>query len=435
MNLTSAIRFGWVAVVALASVTATGVAFANHFILPCNGDCARGAWVATQGMRTERQLHTATLLPNGKVLVAGGRKSEFVTLRGAELYDPATSTWTETGPMTRPRAGHTATLLRDGRVLVAGGTAGNVPPDWGVTSSSELYDPATATWTPTGAMSTGRFWFDATLLPDGRVLVAGGYANRVLASAELFDPATGRWSPTGSLNVARYGLTLTTLADGTVLGVRGSDSDDLQDALKSTERYDPTTGTWQMAGDAGVGSVMHTATRLPNGRVLIAGGNGGGVGRDAVYALSMLYDPETGAWTQVGDLPGAVYDHAATVLVDGQVLIAGGTFQTSAFPTLRYEFTPSAATFGPDNLYWQPRANVMVARGGATMTALPDGTVLLAGGYTVDAEYRTTVLSIAERFLPDARQIKVRDVRPKSIVAQRTHVRGPGAPAPEIVGR
>ena len=161
------------------------------------------AWVATGFMTEERAGQTATLLPDGKVLVAGGEAArdidgDWTTPSSSELYDPATGTWSASGDMTvaRPR-GHTATLLADGRVLVVGGAAINEP-----IPSAELYAPGTGTWTATAPMVEvhGR-GHTATLLPDGRVLVVGGdQAGTKQAGAELYDPATGSWSATGEID-------------------------------------------------------------------------------------------------------------------------------------------------------------------------------------------------------------------------------------------
>ena len=216
--------------------------------------------------RHRTRCHTATLLPNGKVLVAGGYDSDGA-LASAELYDPASGTWTATGSLATARVRHTATLLPNGKVLVAGGvdssgysrergtlrsgerdldghrqprhrtllitrrrccpTArcssqadhGNV----GVLASAELYDPASGTWTATGSLTTARYGHTATLLPNGKVLVAGGYNGLgYLASAELYDPASGTWTATGSLATARYDHTATLLPNGKVL-VAGGD--------------------------------------------------------------------------------------------------------------------------------------------------------------------------------------------------------------------
>ena len=161
-------------------------------------------WTATGNMITARADHTATLLPDGKVLVAGGNDfvgSNFVGFlpASAELYDPSSGSWTATGTMVTPRTGHTATLLPDGKVLVAGG-AGGSGSDGGWATSAELYDPSGGSWTATGTMVSPRQWHTATLLPDGKVLVAGGWgsrpisfelANTATAAAELYDPGSG----------------------------------------------------------------------------------------------------------------------------------------------------------------------------------------------------------------------------------------------------
>jgi hypothetical protein len=168
-------------------------------------------WTPTGSLNTARDSHTATLLPNGMVLVAGG----FGPVRAsAELYDPVSGTWTPTGSLNTARAQHTATLLPNGMVLVAGGFDSNVNPS----ASAELYDPASGTWMPTGSLNTARTTHTATLLPNGMVLVAGGFgASGDLPNAELYDPATGTWTPTGSLNVARTFHTATLLNNGMVL--------------------------------------------------------------------------------------------------------------------------------------------------------------------------------------------------------------------------
>jgi hypothetical protein len=158
-------------------------------------------WRRAASLNTVRFIHTATLLQNGMVLVAGGFNSTGSSA-SAELYDPARGTWTATGSLNTARYYHTATLLQNGMVLVAGGSDGT-----GSSASAELYDPTTGVWTATGNLNVGRNVHSATLLQNGMVLVAGGvhvaegHPKRILASAELYDPASGTWTATGNLNI------------------------------------------------------------------------------------------------------------------------------------------------------------------------------------------------------------------------------------------
>ena len=167
---------------------------------------------------------------------------------GAQLA-PAPNTWSPTAsPMSVARTGQTATLLPDGDVLIAGGNA----------NTADLYDPSTSTFTPTGSMSVARTNATATLLPRGNVLVAGGFdsRDRQLASAELYDPATGTFTPTGSMHTARSGQTATLLGDGKVLVAGGGcnkghgfcNAGSFLDNLSSAELYNPKTGTWSVTG-------------------------------------------------------------------------------------------------------------------------------------------------------------------------------------------
>jgi N-acetylneuraminic acid mutarotase len=278
-------------------------------------------WSATGSLGAARYGHTATLLVNGKVLVAGGSNTN-----SAELYDPATGQWSATGSLSTPRFSHIAVRLANGKVLVAGGYRG--PPYTSLTTT-EIYDPATGAWSATDNLSIGRANHKATLLADGRVLVTGGYPN--VSSAELYDPVTSAWSSAGRMNSARSYHTATLLANGKVLVAGGGNESN----FRSAELYDPATGSWTVTGDLiteryiaadNVGS--HTATLLPNGKVLVAGGVDkvlvGGDLWDNYLATAELYDPATGQWSATGSLTVSRVGHTATLLPNGKVLVAAG---------------------------------------------------------------------------------------------------------------
>jgi hypothetical protein len=276
-------------------------------------DPATGSWTATGELHVGHVGHTATLLSDGRVLVVGGqtRNEEY----SAELYDPVSGTWSATADLINPaRAGHTATLLADGRVLVAGGGPGG------------LFNPISGTWSATGAMDEGRRNHAATLLPDGRVLVAGGTEGVLLvsslASAELYDPVSGTWSATGSMSEARRYVSAILMPDGTVLVAGGgADSETGIEPLGSTELYDPDLGNWTIAGSMNVArGRLVTYTLLPDGTVLAAGGQPGG----RYLASAEVYDPVSRTWTITASMDEARRGHTATLLPDGTVLVAGG---------------------------------------------------------------------------------------------------------------
>jgi hypothetical protein len=329
-------------------------------------------------MQDARYDHTATLLSDGKVLLAGGEGSAGY-LSSAELFDPISGTFVTTGSMGAPRVYHTANLLPNGKVLMAGGW--NSEPISYADCTAELYDPATGTFGPfidmthcphslhtaillppasdivlimgwafcpeTGGgsleayyidlgsfsfygedyrMETERWGHTATLLPDGRVLVAGGnragdsvYYYEPIASAELWrSNEVHAFSVTGSMSIARIGHTATLLPDGKVLVVGGGSP------YYSAELYDPSMGAFSLTGSLFDGRMgYHTATLLPNGKVLIAGGYISEVPGNSAE----LYDPTTGTFSATGSMKMARAEHTATLLPDGRVFIVGGSYE------------------------------------------------------------------------------------------------------------
>ncbi|HEX8698891.1 MAG TPA: kelch repeat-containing protein [Myxococcaceae bacterium] len=307
-----------------------------------------------------RQAHTATLLPSGKVLIAGGEGASG-TLTRAELYDPATGAWAPTGSLAQARRDHTAILLPSGKVLVVGGHGTSA-----TLASAELYDPATGTWGATSSLPLALHQHTATLLSSGKVLVVGGYGTSgSLATAMLYDPATNAWAATGSLSEARGSHTATLLPSGRVLvtGGKGSDS-----YLPSAEVYDPATGVWTATGSLAQARRSHTATLLPSGKVLVTGGKG----FNNATVSTELYDPAAGAWTPTGSLSEARESHTATLLPSGRVLVTGGEGPGSL--PLHAEFYDS------DTGAWTSSVSLSEARAFHTATLLPSGKVMMVGG-------------------------------------------------------
>jgi phage baseplate assembly protein gpV len=340
-------------------------------------------WSYTGSLNTPRYDFTATLLANGKVLVAGGISSNQQDLNSAELYDPATGTWTITGSLNVPRASHRAILLQNGKVLVVEGADSSSL----AINSAELYDPATGAWSYTGSLNSNRPVYSATLLQNGKVLVT------MNGTAELYDPATGAWSVTGGLNTERVGYTATLLQNGKVLVAGGQIDDDAFDYptefVYATELYDPTTGTWSVSGSLKTAHEDHTATLLPNGDVLVAGAyTSGFYGQKSAE----LYRPATAAWSISSDLNAPRFAHTATLLPNGRVLIAGGTFVDADHYQV---FLNSADVYDPATGNWNPTANLNGSRSSHTATLLQNGKVLVVGG---SDRYDGSLLGSAELY-------------------------------------
>lgn len=332
---------------------------------------------------TARGGQTATLLTDGKLLVAGGQTNGGASSASAELYDPTVGTWASAAAMNADRAHHTATMLPNGQVLVAGGFS-TVD---GALSSAELYDPLAGAWTVTGSMASARYSHTATLLANGQVLLVGGTkdGSNALSQAELYDPATGSWAATNSLMFPRLSHTATLLANGQVLIAGGTSGNG--GLVSPTELYDPATGVWMTTNAPATPRLSHTATLLPTGVVLIAGGTTNGT--SAISSVE-LYNPATGTWTATNSLNAARFNHTATLLPNGSVLVTGGAPDGAVALTNAEVFNPGTGNWNASGVLNSPRYS-------HTATLLPNGEVLVVGGFNTNS-----ALSSVERYDPAA---------------------------------
>ncbi|MFL6122652.1 kelch repeat-containing protein, partial [Actinophytocola sp.] len=336
---------GQVLVAGGADATGTAVATTALF------DPIPRTWAPQVGsLATARRRHTATRLGDGRVVAAGGLGTDGAPLATVEVFDPVTRTWsTPDAALTTARYGHSATIA-DRKLLVAGGTSAR----GAALALAELLDPATLAWTAIGPMAEARTGHAAVVLGTGAVLVVGGAVptgdgERALASCELYDPATKSWTATGSLATPRKGHQATLLPGGKVL-VTGGDAVPAipyrVESLASAEVYDPSTGVWQPVDDLpGGGRSGHRCVRTRRGAVVI-----GGVGRPratAGYRDAVTFNPATGSWTPTGALATGRWDFAAVDLADGRVLAVGGRALTGPAAPGPAQLATTAETYLP----------------------------------------------------------------------------------------
>lgn len=343
-------------------------------------------WKPVNGVGPRGERLSAVLLKDGRVLVTGGASTysspdEYYTK--AYLYDPAKNVFLGAGNMATPRQYHTSHLLPDGRVLVVGGYN-----DSGGLSSTEIYDPkkpGASAWSKGPPLGGPRYGHAGVTLASGDVVVLGGYGKwpDVLSSIAVYQPSQGTWKlPATSLGAQRAYPGAVLLKTGKILVAAGTDGTDYHDTL---ETYDPATGkVEQVTAKLTYGRSFPAAARLKDGRVLIVGGR---CTKFKCKVSDEIFDPVTGKVTPVSHPGGPPEHHAGALLGDGRVLITGGYDPTDAKKALIYD--PAAGGS------WVVAPSMSHARGRHAAATLTDGSVLVVGGSHKGA-YPTT----AERFYP-----------------------------------
>jgi N-acetylneuraminic acid mutarotase len=289
------------------------------------------AWSKAGMLQQGVSSSTATVLASGKVLIAGGDAPLGPPVPTTQLYDAVTSAVILGAPMAQSRSHHTATRLQDGRVLVTGGYPTDSHDVW--SASAEIYDPDSNTWSSAGTMSSARIDHTATLLPNGNVLVAGGYIPVQLGSlptgttsVDIYNPVSNSWSSAAPMSTPRIGHTATLLPNGKVLVANGACcwyGRGFPDPSASAEVYDPVSNSWSSTGSPTTYRASHTASLLPSGEVLVAGG--AGAENDLLSSMSAeIYDPVMNMWTPAANMNDSHVNPTATVLLNGAVLIVGG---------------------------------------------------------------------------------------------------------------
>ena len=332
-------------------------------------------------MLHSRVNHSATLLPDGRVLVVGGMDGGFNPLRTSEVFDPETNLWTTADEMREARTEHSATLLEDGRVIVTGGMNEKLQ----IIGTTEIFDPETGKWSEFEGMRTVRRGHFTLPLPDGRVAVVGGVGQTLgglgilanisavgaLLSTEIYDPKTDTWSQAGDMREGHSGGLAAVLKDGRVLIAGGYNQ---AEALASSEVFDPSSDQWMRTASMVRKTFANTATVLSDGSVLFTGGFGMSRAKGGITPGSEVFDPKTNEWRKAPDTVHGRMGHTSTLLPDGRVVTIGGSTAEGPVNTAEY--------MEPKTWLWSEITPMSVERAQHTATLLHDGRILVAGGAT-----------------------------------------------------
>ena len=356
-----------------------------------------GRWLALPSMLVPRLDFTATVMLDGRVLIVGGRTKAWAdSPDGAptsvvEIFEAGTKQFSKAASLGVPRAGHTATLLPSGKVLIAGGDP---------TGTAEVFDPSANAWTPAAPMPQARYDHAAALIAGGKVFITGGApappmgigphgAAPARLPAAVYDPATDTWAAAATPQYDRPVYpTATVLRDGRVLVVGGQYMYNSPDQrIETSELYNPASNTWSAAPSETrtVARQYHSATLLLDGRVLVAGG----LLNDRSVAWSVVYDPTSNSWTVEPTMNDGRCGHGAALLGAGHVLVFGSGCWIDS--------SASAEEFDPTTNRWYLVASLNAPRGDIVSAVLPDGDVLAVGG-GMPTNFPTPV---AELFVPN----------------------------------
>lgn len=353
-------------------------------------------WTATGGLAYARGSHTATRLDDGRVLVTGGVAWDFIAndlapIADAEIYEPLSGVWTTTGAMVEARTGHTALLMPNGKVLVAGGRDANASLD-----TAEIFDPATETWSAASPMAGARSGHDMIEAWNWAPMVAGGFLGATaLSTTEVFDALTNTWTSVGNLATPRGLHRLAELPGKQILAISGRSF--TAGWTPSIELYDPATELWTFFANLTTARIDHTATRLRDGRILVTGG----VSSSGQKLASAEFVSPSGTVAAAPSMAAARYAHTATLLQSGKVLVVGGECDTPTCTERSEEYDPALNVWAPSvSIYQHPALRYHAS------TLLEDGRVVSSGGLNLtlgpyeDSTYATGSLYDGQRCKP-----------------------------------